>query len=456
MRYGSVCSGIEAATAAWAPLGWECAFVSEVEPFPCAVLRERFGAIRPTRPLDPADVPEGKDRKLRQSWLKALEFVRPGGELPNFGDFTKIEKSDIKDGIDLLVGGSPCQAFSVAGLRKGLNDARGNLTLEFARLAYRAGARWLVWENVNGVFSSGSGRDFAAFLSLLCGWEVSVPDGGWRNSGIVTNAPGCFGVAWRVLDAQHARVPEFPRAVPQRRKRVILVGSLGSWERAAQVLFDGELCGGDTPPRRTKGEDHAAAVQGGPGDPLGPAEAELTWWDGSEAAPTWTTRSAGQRMPDKGQLPCILDRRWFSNSETDGSAPTLLGTDYKEPKAVVTGELCYPVDMTNIDGREKRDYFACHGDEGGPAYALTRRRPSGVCTDANGPVPVVRILLPVEAERLMGFPDGHTKIPWKRRPAGECPDAPRYKALGNSMCVNVMAWIGRRIDEVEKYGTGKS
>src|SRR5574344_849003 len=228
MRYGSVCSGIEAATAAWAPLGWECAFVSEVEPFPCAVLRERFGAIRPTRPLDPADVPEGKDRKLRQAWLKALEFVRPGGELPNFGDFTKIEKSDIKDGIDLLVGGSPCQAFSVAGLRKGLNDARGNLTLEFARLAYRAGARWLVWENVNGVFSSGSGRDFAAFISLLCGWEVCVP--------------------------------EFPRAVPQRRKRVILVGSLGSWERAAQVLFDGELCGGDTPPRRTKGEDHAAAV----------------------------------------------------------------------------------------------------------------------------------------------------------------------------------------------------
>ena len=455
MRYGSVCSGIEAATVAWAPLGWKCAFVSEVEPFPCAVLRERFGATRPLRPLDPKDVPAGKDSKLRESWLKAMAHVREGGSLPNFGDFTKIERSDIGDGIDLLVGGSPCQAFSVAGLRKGLNDARGNLTLEFARLAYRTGARWLVWENVTGVFTSGGGRDFAAFLSLLCGWEVPVPDGGWRNSGIVTNAPGCFGVAWRVLDAQYTRVPEFPRAVPQRRKRVLLVGSLGSWERAAKVLFDGELCGGDSPPRRAQGEGDAADVQDGPGVPVGTEEAELTWWDGSKAAPTWTTRSVGQRMPDKGQLPCILDRRWFSHSESDGSAPTLLGTDYKEPKAVVTGELCYPVDMTNIDGREKRDYIACHGNPDDAAYVLTRRRPSAVCTAMNGPVPVVRLLLPVEAERLMGFPDGHTKIPWKKHTAEDCPDAPRYKALGNSMCVNVMAWIGRRINEVEN-GTVES
>ncbi len=175
----------------------------------------------------------------------------------------------------------------------------------------------------------------------------------------------------------------------------------------------------------------------------------MSWWDGADVAPTFTTRSINQKMPDKGQLPCVMDRRWNAFS-FDGASPTLLSTDFKEPKVVATGETCIPVDMTNIDGRGKRDYIACHGKDGESAYALTRRRPSGVCTNLNGSVPLVRILMPVEAERLMGFEDGYTAIPWKGSPASECPDAPRYKALGNSMCVNVMAWVGRRIDEVEK------
>ena len=442
MKYGSVCSGIEAATNAWRPLGWECAFVSEVEPFPCAVLSERLGASRPWRMLDPSEAETEKDRKLRRSWIKGVETLPAKGEIPNFGDFTKIDPGDYEGDIDLLVGGTPCQAFSIAGLRKGLEDARGNLALEFAKLAFRTHCRWVVWENVTGVFSSGKGRDFAAFLSLLTGWEVPVPEGGWKRGGIVTNAPGGFGVAWRVIDAQYARVEQFPRAIPQRRKRVILVGYLGSWERAAEVLFDGELCGGDTPPRRTKRGEDAGALPAGAGDTVGTEE--ISWWDGSDAAPTFTTRSIDQKMPDKGQLPCVFDRRWLSHSG-DGASPTILSTDYKEPKAVIT----YPVDMMNIDGRNKRDYIACHGEKDGPAYPLTRRRPSGVCTDANGPKPLVRVLMPVEAERLMGFPDGWTAIPWKGKNAAECPDAPRYKALGNSMCVNVMAWVGERIEENE-------
>ena len=438
MKYGSVCSGIEAATNAWRPLGWECAFVSEVEPFPCAVLSERLGASRPWRMLDPSEAETEKDRKLRRSWIKGVETLPAKGEIPNFGDFTKIDPGDYEGDIDLLVGGTPCQAFSIAGLRKGLEDARGNLALEFAKLAFRTHCRWVVWENVTGVFSSGKGRDFAAFLSLLTGWEVPVPEGGWKRGGIVTNAPGGFGVAWRVIDAQYARVEQFPRAIPQRRKRVILVGSLGSWTGPRKVLFDGELCGGFTEPVRTTGKTVAA----GDGASAEGAGGTVTWWDGAAQADTITTRSHGQYMPDKHQLQCVIDTRWYT-SATDGSVPALLSTDYKDPKAVLVP--CYPLDMTNIDGRTNKLDARCYDDDGTAAYTITKRRASAVCTPG-----VVRKLLPLECERLMGFPDGWTKIPWRGKPASECPDGPRYKALGYSMCVNVMSWIGHRIDDVDK------
>ncbi len=550
MRYGSVCSGIEAASVAWKPLGWDCAFVSEIEKFPAAVLKERFP------------------------------------EVPNLGDFTKIERGSYGGDIDLLVGGTPCQAFSIAGLRKGLNDERGNLALEFARLAFRTHARWLVWENVPGVLSSKRGEDFATFLSLLVGWEVTVPNGKWRRAGLVTAAPGCFNVGWRVLDAQYTRVQQFPRAIPQRRRRVILVGSLGSWEDCAKVLFDGEMCGGDAPLRRE-------ARKAAPSDAGAGVEStgwDFSWWDGGQRASTLTTRSIGQMMPDKDQLPCVIDTRWHTYAD-DGSCPSLLATDYKEPKAVCdpcptldasypgkqnnqditklvcyenhgqdsrlkecgdvspsipaqagtggnnlplvqkvfaldsmasnamksknphsgcreievattldttnpsplknqggmaiveeSGEavaiaenvigrkvenggngvgakegvcytldtvgvhgVCYPIDMMNVDGRGDNFKAKCYGKPGSAAYSLTRRRPSGVCLPG-----VVRRLVPVEGERLMGFPDGWTQIPWRGKPASECPDGPRYKALGNSMCTNVMAWIGERIDAVEK------
>ena len=336
MRYGSVCSGIEAASVAWRPLGWECAFVSEIERFPSAILAERFP------------------------------------EVPNLGDFTKIQPEGYEGDIDLLVGGTPCQAFSIAGLGKGLDDERGGLALEFARLAFRARARWLVWENVPGVLSSRGGGDFAAFLSLLAGWGVPVPKRGWRNAGLVTGAPGCYSVGWRVLDAQYTRVQQFPGAVPQRRRRVVLAGYLGDWSRVRQVLFDGEMCGGDTPPGR-------AAESPVPGDAAADAEAPI------------------------------------------------------------------PLDLTNLDGRTRHLHGKCYGDAFSAAYTITRRRPSGVCVGG-----VSRMLTPLECERAMGFPDGWTLIPWRGRPPERCPDWPRYRALGNSMCVNVMAWIGERIDAAER------
>ena len=509
MRYGSVCSGIEAASVAWRPLGWHCAFVSEIEKFPSAVLAARFP------------------------------------DVPNLGDFTKIRPEDYEGDIDLLVGGTPCQAFSIAGLRKGLDDERGNLALEFARLAYRANARWLVWENVPGVLSSGKGSDFAAFLSLLVGWEVPVPKRKWKKAGLVTGAPGCYSVGWRVLDAQYTRVQQFPRAIPQRRRRVLLVGSLGSWTHCAKVLFDGEMRGGDVPPRREAGQDPAADTERRAEVPAG----GLKWWDGGDAAGTLTTRSHDQKMPDKDQLPCVVDTR-FQEVFGGNVAPALLATDYKEPKAVIGGVcpatssclgtdgsnlpcvqkvfvldsmgsnamkssnptsgcretdvaqtldttvpepskrqggmaiveavaiaenvsggsghvggngvgakegvcytldtagvhgVCYPVDLTNVDGREKHLPGKAYDEPDTAAYSLTKRRASGVCTPG-----IIRRLLPVECERLMGFPDGWTLIPWRNKPADQCPDGPRYKALGNSMCTNVMAWIGERIDAVDK------
>lgn len=244
MLYGSVCSGIEAATVAWEPLGWKPAFLSEIDAFPCAVLSHRLGATPPKR------LPNGKT-----AWIDGKSYE---GQLPNLGDFTQIRKGDYNGTIDILVGGFPCQSFSIAGRRGGLDDARGQLSLAFVRMGYQTGARWLVGENVPALLSSRKGEDFAILLTALCGWQVPVPAGGWKKSGVCTNAPRHYGVAWRVLDAEFVRVPGFPRAIPQRRRRLFIVGyrslfggDTGDWKRAAKVLLDGEIRQGDTPPCRS-------------------------------------------------------------------------------------------------------------------------------------------------------------------------------------------------------------
>ena len=206
MRFGSLCSGIEAASAAWHPLGWRAAFLSEIEPFPCAVLAHHYP------------------------------------DVPNRGDMTKFK--DWPDAaIDLLCGGTPCQSFSTAGLRKGLDDPRGNLMLTFGAVAARYRPRWLVWENVPGVLSSNAGRDFGAFLGLM----------GFLG----------YGFAYRVLDAQYVRVDGYARAVPQRRNRVFVVGCLGDWRSAAAVLLERESLRGDPAPRRSSGARVAPCIRAG-------------------------------------------------------------------------------------------------------------------------------------------------------------------------------------------------
>lgn len=196
MRYASVCSGVEAASLAWMPLGWKAVWFSEIDSFPCAVLKERFP------------------------------------DVPNLGDMTEIKGEKYYGTVDLLVGGTPCQGFSVAGKQGGLNDPRSALCLAYCGLLETMRPRWFVWENVPGVFSTNQGDDFRAFLGKID--EIG------------------YSVAWRVLDAQYVRVDGFPRAVPQRRRRVFVVGHLGDWRYPASVLFEPGCLPGDTPPRRVK------------------------------------------------------------------------------------------------------------------------------------------------------------------------------------------------------------
>ena len=323
MIFGSVCSGIEAASVAWHPLGWRAAFLSEIEAFPRSVLTARQGAV------------------------DARESGTAARGVPLWGDFTTIRprhlrRLGVQHAIDLLVGGTPCQSFSIAGLRGGLDDERGNLALEYLRLARRLRPRWLVWENVPGVLSSNGGRDFGAIL------------GGMVKLG--------YGIAYRVLDAQYF-------GVAQRRRRVFVVGYLGDWRRAAAVLFERESLCGDPAPRREAGPRSAAGTLGGTSPGGG-------WRFGADEA------AAGHLI----------------------TANTLrAGT----PKG---------------DGAGRHDHLVVY--------------PSAV-----------RRLMPIECERLQGFPDGYTDVPYRGKPAA---DGPRYESLGNSMAVPVMRWIGERIQMVDQ------
>ena len=364
MKYLSVCSGVESATLAWKDIGWEAGAFSEIELFPSEVLKYHYPQVC------------------------------------NLGDMTKIKKEDIHGKYDLLVGGTPCQSFSTAGTRTGLNGLSG-LALEYVRLAYEGGFRWIVWENVPGVFSCNGGRDFQTFLSELAGRNIPLPTGGWKSAGIVkTNRKDRFGLAWRVLDAQFTRTPNFPFAVPQRRRRVFVVGYFGDWRPAVQVLFDPKgMCW--NAPQRVRIGEIAESVE----NSVGVADSKLQ--------STASSLRGGQTL-----------RRHT------GIVPLLI---------------CYENHPNDSRLKESKDV----------SPQLTAR-----CGTGGGNLPLiqektikynsVRQLTPIECERLMGFPDNYTQIPWKGKPAEKCPDSLRYKACGNSMCVNVMEWIGIRIDMVDK------
>lgn len=222
MKYIDICSGLSAPTLAWAPLGWEALCYAEIAAAPRAVLKHHYP------------------------------------DVPLHGDFTKI-KGDEHEPADILVGGTPCQDYSISGLRAGLDGADGELTLEFARLAYRVRPRWMLWENVAGTLSSNEGRDFGAILGTFTGRHGYVfgrPADGWRNSGIVEPVDGdSYGVAWRVLDARHF-------GVPQSRRRLFVVGYHGDWRPSAAVLFERHSFAGHPAPRSKAGKATASTPDG--------------------------------------------------------------------------------------------------------------------------------------------------------------------------------------------------
>ena len=395
MRYLSVCSGIEAASVAWRPLGWQPVAFAEIDPFPSAVLAHRYPRV------------------------------------PNERDFTQIG-GKYHGAVDLICGGTPCQSFSVSGKRKGMDDPRGNLAAEFVSLCYESGAPWFVWENVAGVLSSTGGQDLAGLLSAWTGRTVSVPEDGWGNGGIVEPGSGCYGVAWRVFDAQYVRVDGYERAVPQRRRRVFVVGYLGDWRRAAAVLFERESLSGHSPPSRKEGEGVARCVTSSTGgvsakEPLNPLVSHTLRGEGFDASEDGT----GRGTP-------IIAFHGTQDPDVSGSVTHPLGTNRGK-------EACIAIQKSLI-GSSAKSGPGGRGWRTDVCFTLCDSKPHGVVT----PQPAVRRLTPVECERLMGFPDNYTRIPWREKPAEECPDGHRYKALGNSWAVNCARWIGRRIEMVER------
>jgi DNA (cytosine-5)-methyltransferase 1 len=381
MQYLSVCSGIEAASVAWHGLGWNAAGFSEIEPFPCSVLAERFPDVQ------------------------------------NFGDMTRFMEWDIEPGsVDVLVGGTPCQSFSVAGLRGGLTDDRGNLALTYCQILQKFKPRWFVWENVPGVLSSNGGRDFGSIVGAMV--ELG------------------YGFAYRVLDAQHF-------GVPQRRRRVFIVGCFGDWSRPAKVLFEPGCVSGDSSKGRKAKQDTTGtlASRTSAGGGLG-TDFDLS--GGLQIASTGNRAHClnaggmGRQDYETETMIVAIQERAVSTNETNGPQGSGFRTDGK----AYTLEARHHVQAVAFSGRNRGDdgrgYDRPPNVTGDVAGTVDTVKPGNVAGSTIG----VRRLTPRECERLQGFPDDWTLVTHRGKPAA---DGPRYKAIGNSMAVPVMRWIGERI-----------
>jgi len=459
MNYLSVCSGIEAATVAWHHMGWKPVGFSEIEKFPSQVLAHHYPQVT------------------------------------NFGNMTKYKEWNINDSIGLLVGGTPCQSFSVAGLRKGLSDPRGNLALTYVGILDHFRPKWFVWENVPGVLSSGEGRDFAAFLTAL---------------GIIG-----YGWSYRVLDAQYF-------GVAQRRRRVFVVGHLGDWRPTAEVLFESESLSRNPKQSRKTRKSVAGYVESSFGQYREDVIAGTTKASGgvlSGGSETFIvgaldTECGGQKLSHQsinsghifavyenhpsdsrvkpmgdvcqtvtstwgsggGNIPFVQSFRKSRRAQSvndfetwvdDGKSNTLNTFDLGDVRTTHAVAYGFEPSITKREGNPNRfseeispTLRAEMGDNQVSVACIGGQHPnaaigeniSPTLTNAmgagGGHVPIignmaVRRLTPVECERLQGFPDNYTNIKEK------CPDGARYKALGNSMAVPVMRWIGERINSYE-------
>jgi DNA (cytosine-5)-methyltransferase 1 len=436
MQFLSVCSGIEAASVAWGGLGFEALAFSEIEPFPSAVLAHHYPAV------------------------------------PNLGDMTLASQWGKYD-PNILVGGTPCQSFSVAGLRKGLADPRGNLMLTYLAIADRYQPEWVVWENVPGVLSSGHGRDFGTFLGAL--GQIG------------------YGWAYRVLDAQFF-------GVPQRRRRVFVVGHLGDWRRAAAVLFERHSLQGHPAPSREKREGVTAGTlrcaDGGSDVGRGIAGHLQAFGGNNTAGPIDVATACNACASASGRMDFESETFVAHSLRAEGFDASEDGTGRGTPLVpVVAGPLLSgsssPAAHGKKNGTDRETLipiaFDCkasgqngfsvgeiastmrsmghagsHQNGGGHQAVAFQPNQSGVRVDDIHATPdsnngsrchngalagmQVRRLTPRECERLQGFPDDYTQVSYRNKPAA---DGPRYKALGNSMAVPVMRWIGERIQLVD-------
>lgn len=486
MRFGSVCSGIEAASVAWNPLGWKAAWLSEIEPFPSAVLAHHYP------------------------------------DVPNLGDMTTLPeriRSGEVEAPDLFCGGTPCQAFSVAGLRKSLDDARGNLSLTFCEIADAIdesrsvrglGAAIVFWENVPGVLST-TDNAFGCFLAQLCGGDepLVAPDG-WPDAGCVSGPSRT--AAWRVLDAQYF-------GLAQRRRRVFVVASARNDFDPAAVLFEFDGVRRDFAPSRETRQRVAPCVTNGP--PFSRTGNERVEAEAMVVQPYTVGNTLTARMAkginstvDEGQTPVIsihphcigrapeagpqgkeylLDGSAYcmdSRGQPQAVVQTISIQDVRPVEKAQNGKgwnddgTAYTVDTHATQGVaqpigifQDSEFGVAQYDSAGALRAgripehqmvmqpvaigwdeelnasteqsgtLLRGGQGGRHDGVMTPMMQVRRLTPVECCRLQGFPDDYlTQVPWRGKPTP--PDGPMYKALGNSWAVPVVRWIGKRIQEV--------
>lgn len=404
ITYGSVCSGIESASIAWEPLGWKPAWFAQFDP-------EHNYARQPDFP----------SRVLAHHWP----------DVPNLGDMTQIADL-IRWGAvaapDVLVGGTPCQAFSVAGMRKGLKDPRGQLTISFGELAdaideQRDTPCTIVWENVPGVLNS-KDNAFGCFLALLAGesCELQPPGRKWTNAGCVSGPKRV--VAWRVLDAQFF-------GVAQRRRRVFVIASADPNFDPTAILFESDSVRRDTPPSRETGSQVAALTANGVGtcgadDNQAQAGHLIAAFGGGNTTgqiDVATTCTAHGNRQD-------FDTETFAVQSVNGLVTHTLTAEGHDASEDGTGRGTPVVAFNWAAAGNTSSDLGMNAEYTGTLQASTH---PAVCDNMQ-----VRRLMPVECERLQGFPDFHTDIPGAK-------DGPRYKALGNSMAVPVMRWIGKRI-----------
>lgn len=451
MKYISVCSGIEAASVAWHGLGWEPVAFAEIEAFPSTVLAHHYP------------------------------------DVPNLGDISKVDWRPYHGTVDLVVGGTPCQSFSIAGKREGLDGASG-LVFEYFRLLREVQPRWFVWENVPGSFSSNGGADFQSILRE------------WNKCG--------YHVSWAILDAQHF-------GVPQRRRRIFAVGHSGDWRYPAKVLFEPDCLRRDTQKGGKARKGSASPVEGrtrshwegGPHPTLNQSlkssggiamsnQELFSQGGGGLVSQPWPADKAsclnahfGEKMGLENQhinqgaplfVPAFSPTMLRMRSGCEGGGKGALMSENKS-LTLATGNdqvLFEPIPInTQVATRHHslgRGTGFGVGEPGDPAYTLQAGHSHAVACDTynntvdsvapaltckndgthSGPSLIelmprlaVRRLTPTECERLQGFPDGWTDIPWRGK--DHAPDGPRYKALGNSMAVPCMRWIGERINNIE-------